>query len=210
MQESPLTSAESLLREAKAGTPDCLGALLQLYGNYLKVLAAGQLDRRLSARIGPSDIVQETLLEAHRDFAAFRGTTRQEFLAWLRKILVNNLSRTAERHLHAAKRDVRREVAIPVLTEALNRSAGRLEAVLADSATSPSSNFDRQENALIVADQLAELPRDYREVLTMRHLQGMSFDEIAECLNRSPGAARMLWLRAVEALRKGLRLRRQL
>ncbi len=195
---------EHLLAQARAGKRECLGQLLQLYSNYLKLLAGTQIDDKLRARCSPSDVVQETFCEAHRDFHQFRGHSMPEFLAWIRRILVNNLSRVVEKHMLAEKRDVRREASFPGIEAALERSTARLESILVDQGASPSSDVQRREDAVILADQLAELPEDYRDVLVLRHLEGLSFSEVAQRMDRSPGAVRMLWLRAIEKLRERL------
>ena len=83
----------SLLGQARKRDTESLGKLLQWYVNYLTILATTQLDRRLRRRMSPSDLVQETMLAAHRDFADFRGTSQPELLGWLRKILINTLHR---------------------------------------------------------------------------------------------------------------------
>ncbi|MHC4403929.1 MAG: sigma-70 family RNA polymerase sigma factor [Planctomycetota bacterium] len=200
-------SSDELLAGARSGKSECLGRLLQRFNNYLNLLAATQIDEKLRARCSPSDVVQETFFEAHRDFEQFRGQTECEFLAWLRRILVNNLSRLVEQHVLAEKRDVRREISLEGIGAALERSTARLEAVLADRAASPSSSAHRREHAVILADQLAELPSDYRQVLVLRHLEGLPFEEVAGRMRRSSGAVRMMWLRAIEKLRERLEAR---
>jgi len=195
-------NAEILLAQALAGSSEFLGRLLHQYRNYLKLLVMSQLERRLQSRVSASDVVQETFLEANRDFSAFRGTTTNEFRAWLRRILVNNLHRTVEQHVLTRKRDVRREVSLEALAHSLERSTVRLEAILADPGASPSADLRLQEMQIVLADRLAELPADYREVILLRHVEGMSFDEVARHMERTSGAARMLWLRAIELLRK--------
>ena len=201
------TKTGQLLEAAKGGQEDSLGRLLQSYSNYLKLSATAQLDWKLRARMSPSDVVQETLFEAHRDFAQFRGASEGEFLAWLRRILINNLARVVERHVLAEKRDVRREVSMEEIGVSLERSTARLVAVLADGGISPSSDAQRHEHAIVLADELADLPTDYREVIVLRHLEGLSFGEVAERMERSSGAVRMLWMRAIAQLR--LRLERR-
>jgi RNA polymerase sigma-70 factor, ECF subfamily len=84
---------ERLLDRARSDAGQSLGQLLELYRNYLKMLALTQMDRQLQVRCSPSDVVQETFLEAHRDFGQFQGQGEGQFLAWLRRILVNNLAR---------------------------------------------------------------------------------------------------------------------
>src|SRR5262245_42042609 len=100
----------ALLSGARRGDLQSLGELLDQYRSYLMVLAATQVDRRWQPRISPSDIVQETMLKAHRHFGQFQGHTEPELRAWLRQILLNSLATFVEQHLLAARRDVRREV----------------------------------------------------------------------------------------------------
>lgn len=198
------TRTDELLTAAQTGSVESLGELLQLYTNYLKLLVLAQLEKNLRVRVSPSDVVQETFFEAHRDFPQFRGQSSAEFIAWLRKILVNNLCRVVEQHVLAEKRDVRREVSLERLATALEQSTARLEAVIPDPGSSPSAGAHRREVELVLADQLAELPADYREVIVLRHIEALPFEEIASRMERSSGAVRMLWLRAVKQLRERL------
>ena len=204
MPAEPSAISMSLLISAKGGSEEALGRLFELYANYLKLLAATQLDGKLRQRVSPSDVVQETFLEATRDFPRFRGASQGELLAWLRKILVNNLAHLVERHVLAGKRDVRREVSLQVIGKSLEQSTMRLEAVLADRQPSPSSNAATHDDAIILADAMAQLPKDYRQVLILRNLEGKPFGEVAEEMERSTGAVRMLWLRAIDQLRSSL------
>jgi RNA polymerase sigma-70 factor (ECF subfamily) len=193
---------DKLFASAKQGSASCLGRLLTLYSNYLKLLIAAQLDDRLRVRVSPSDIVQETFFEAHRDFHQFRGQSTGEFVAWLRKILVNNMLHVVEQHLMAEKRDVRREVSLEQIGKRLEQSTARLESLLAEPGDSPSGHAQRNEQEIMLADALAELPGDYREVILLRHIEGLPFEEVAQRMDRTSGAVRMLWLRALERLRK--------
>jgi RNA polymerase sigma-70 factor, ECF subfamily len=202
MDSETKLNAERLMTQARAGTPECLGRLLQYYCNYLKLLVATHIDEKLQTRCSPSDIVQETYCEAHRDFEKFRGTTEPEFLAWLKAILVNNMAREVEKHLLAAKRDVRREISLDMMGEALERSAARLESILVDQGSSPSANIHRYEHTILLANHLAKLPPDYQKVLIFRHCEGLPFKDIAERMGRTTGAIRMLWLRAIGQIRE--------
>lgn len=193
-----------LLQEAKRGGATQRGKLLSLYSNYLKALAQAQLDRRIRRRVSPSDLVQETLLEAHRDFSDFRGMTNAEFVGWLRRILVHNLIRVTEKHLQTDKRDVRREVYIHRLHQSVEQSNSRFEHVLAGRMESPSSVLDRHERMRLLADAIAELPPEKRQVILLRHIEGLPFAEIAQQMERTSGACRMLWLRAMDQLRASL------
>jgi RNA polymerase sigma-70 factor (ECF subfamily) len=197
-------NTEQLFTSARAGSSSCLGQLLALYANYLKLLVSAQLDQRLRPRVSPSDIVQESFFEAHRDFREFRGTTVGEFVVWLRRIVVNNILRVVEQHVRAEKRDIRREVSLEEIGRRLEKSTVRLETLLAEQAESPSGCAARREDEILLADTLATMPDDYRDVIMLRHIEGLSFDEVALRMDRSAGAVRMLWLRALKKMREAL------
>ncbi|TWU48353.1 sigma-70 family RNA polymerase sigma factor [Rubripirellula reticaptiva] len=190
-----------LLKQARAGNREALGQLLQWYGNYLTILATTQLDRRLRRRLNPSDIVQEAMLAAHKDFEDFRGNSQGELLCWLRTILIHTLHRSFKTHLRVEKRDIRREVSLESVSNRLEQSACNLAALLPGGGPSPSAPMQARERAVFLADQLSKLKPSYREVIVFRVLQGLSFDEIAERMDRKSGAVRMLWLRALESFK---------
>lgn len=191
----------ALLANARAGNREHLGQLLQWYANYLTILASTQLDRRLRRRLNPSDIVQEAMLAAHQDFADFRGESQGEWLCWLRTILIHTLHRSFKKHVKVEKRDVRREVSLNAVCNRLEESAVHLAAMLPATGQSPSASARAHERGVEIANALSKLRPSYREVITLRVLQGLSFDEIAERMDRSSGAVRMLWLRALESFR---------
>jgi RNA polymerase sigma-70 factor (ECF subfamily) len=184
------------LEQARAGCADAQGRLLELYRNYLRLLARTQIDLTLRVRLDGSDLVQETLLEAHRDFRNFAGTTEKELLAWLRRILVRNLADQVKHH-KAQVRNWRRQESLEAL---LDRSSSAAEQALAQGISTPSSQAVAREQAVLLADALARLPADYREVIVLRNLEHLKFDDIAARMARSAGAVRMLWSRALEKL----------
>jgi RNA polymerase sigma-70 factor (ECF subfamily) len=197
-------SAAQLLEVAKRAGPGALGALLELYRNYLRILARSQLTPEVLPRATPSDVVQDTFLEAYRDFVQFRGNTPAEFVAWLRRILVRNIARLVEHHVIAQKRDVRKEVSLDSIARAFEQSSCRLDQVLGAAVPSQSGRAESSERAALVADHLAKLPSQYRDVLVLRHLEELSFDEVAERMGRTAAATRMLWVRAIDRLRQSL------
>jgi RNA polymerase sigma-70 factor (ECF subfamily) len=205
MNDSATLNFQAWLHQAKAGNAEALGRLLSAYMNYLKILAQSQMDDRLKRRVGASDIVQDTLLEAHRDFVQFVGRSPAEFSSWLRRILLNNLKRSIECHLLTAKRDVRRELSMDDLNRTLDLSVARLEAFLADPAQSPGSDVQHHEFLTRLSDCIANLPSEYRDVILLRHVHGLAFKEIADRLDKSSGAVRMMWLRAIDKLRDSSR-----
>ncbi|MEO1616634.1 MAG: sigma-70 family RNA polymerase sigma factor [Planctomycetota bacterium] len=189
--------ADARAEAIRGGDCSSLGELLQLYRHYLQVIASTQLDARLRRRVGTSDLVQETMLFAHRDFKQFRGSSEGELLSWLRSVLGNVLSHAIEKHLYAQKRDLRREVTIDRADPNRNESSAGLSHWLVDRAPSPSEVIEGRECAAQLSEKLNELkPRD-RDVIIYRSLQGMSFDEIANKLGMRTASTRMLWIRAI-------------
>lgn len=205
MMASPIETND-LLHAAKLGDRNQLGRLLHIYNNYLSILANTQLDKRLRARVNPSDVVQETLLAAHRDFSDFRGQSTAEFVAWLRQILVNVLHGVVARHVKASKRDIRREISIDQVARNVDHSAVQLLNLIAADGSSPSLQVQHDERAALLANRLGELNPDYREVILLRNVQGLSFEEVAAKMNRTSGAVRMLWLRAIDQFKSKLDL----
>jgi RNA polymerase sigma-70 factor, ECF subfamily len=196
---------EKLLAEVRRGRKEHLGVLLELYRNYLYLLARTQIDLHVQARASPSDLVQETFLEAYRDFRQFKGTTAAELMGWLRRILVHNLGRLVQKQVQAGKRSTRREVALDQQVHALEESAVRIEEALVSPWSSPSAQAQRRELATVLADQLARLSPDHREVIVLRNLEGLEFAAVARRMGRSSGAVRVLWLRALDQLRQLLK-----
>lgn len=174
---------------------------LQRYREYLLLLARSQFPRRLRAKLDSSDVVQQTLLEAHRDLEQFRGTTDSELAAWLRQILARNLANVA-RDWDRQKRDVNREQA---LEQKLTQSSARLEAWLSDGAISPSQQVMRNEQIVHLASALMCLSEEQRQAIELRYLQGMPIREIAEQMEKSTSAIGGLLHRGLSDLRQRMK-----
>ncbi len=187
---------ELLLEQARAGDPSAQGQLLELYRNYLRLMARSLINQPLRLRLDASDLVQETFLKAHREFPAFLGSTEPELVSWLRQILVRSLADQVKRH-RAKRRDYRREEPMAVL---LDRSSLAIQERLAAPVSSASAHSSRREQAVLLADALEKLPPDYREVFLLRNLERIPFETIAARMDRTPGAVRMLWTRAIRKL----------
>jgi RNA polymerase sigma-70 factor, ECF subfamily len=198
---SPSSSIpDLLLARARAGGEDARGQLLERYCNYLRFMARALISQPLRARLDASDLVQETFLKAYREFAGFLGSTEPELVAWLRQTLVHTLADQVKRH-RAQCRDYRREERLEAL---LDRSSLEIQQRLAASLSSPSSHAMRREQAVLLADALATLPDDYREVFVLRILEHVPVEEIAARMGRSVNAVRKLWTRAMLALERAL------
>jgi RNA polymerase sigma-70 factor (ECF subfamily) len=179
---------------------EAVAAELARFRSYLLVLARARLDPRLRGKLDASDVVQQTLLEAHQALPQLRGKEVGQQAAWLRQILARNLA-NAVRDLGRARRDVRREQS---LQAGLDESSLRLERWLAAEQSSPSQEAERHERALLLADALAALPEAQREAVLLRHWQGCSLAEIAAQLGCTPAAVTGLLYRGLKKLRRHL------
>lgn len=196
------SDSSRLLNRAKAGSEEARGALFEHHRNYLELLACVELGRRLKTKVDPSDIVQETFLEAHRGFDGFRGRSRPEFAAWLRTILGRRIARVVRRYLRNQGRDVRRE---EMLDLALEKSSMALERGLGAVQLSPSGDAAKREQGILLANALAQLPPDYRDAVVLRNFEGLSFSEVGERMGRSVDSVQKLWVRALTRLRSELK-----
>jgi RNA polymerase sigma-70 factor (ECF subfamily) len=174
------------------------GRPLEHFREYLRLLARLQVDPRLRARLDPSDLVQETLLKAHKNQDQFRGRSDAECAAWLRAILANELA-DALRRFDRQRGDRHRS-----LERGLEQSSACLEALLASDRSAPESPALRQERLLELAEALAKLPEDQRAAVELHHLQGLSVPEAARQMGRTPSAVASLLYRGLKSLRASL------
>lgn len=170
---------------------------VEQFRTYLLLLAQAQLGRQLGPKLDASDVVQQTLLDAHRQRQQFRGRTPAEMAAWLRRMLACNLA-DAVRALNRGKRDIARERS---LEEAVEQSSARVEAWLAAEQSSPSEHAERNEELLRLADGVAALSEAQRSAVVLHYWQGLPLAEVARQMGRSPAAVAGLLQRALRTLR---------
>jgi RNA polymerase sigma-70 factor, ECF subfamily len=199
MPESQTSTVRDLLARARTGDAAARDALFQRCRNYLAVVARSQVESWMQAKVDASDIVQQTLLEAHRGFDRFQGGTEGEWLAWLRQILNHNAADFVRQFHGTDKRQARREVPL-----AAPPDASFADSFLhpADQAASPSQQVMQKERDIEVADALTRLPPDYQEVIVLRNLQRLPFEDVAKRMGRSRPATQMLWMRAIRQLQE--------
>jgi RNA polymerase sigma-70 factor (ECF subfamily) len=186
-----------LIEHARHAQPGALDRLLESYRHYLRLLARTGIDVSLRGKADPSDLVQETLLKAHQNFPEFRGGSEAELAAWLRQILVRNLTDLVRRYRRAEARNVAREQSLEQL---LGKSSQALDRFVAN-GSSPSQSAQRRELGVVLADALAKLPADYREVIVLRSLEELEWKDVAAQMKRTQGAVRLLWARALKQLK---------
>jgi RNA polymerase sigma-70 factor (ECF subfamily) len=185
---------EQWIAEGRRGNRSALNQLFGACLPYLRRAARQDLGAALRSRLDASDVVQETLIEAYRDFPQFHGQTEKDLLAWLRQILHNNLASERRRHIATAMRSIRCEVH---LTEtALDQLAD------ADSSARVCRGgwARAEERSEGLERALGQLPEHYRQVLILRNWEELTFSQVGTRLHCSAEAARKLWGRAVEEL----------
>jgi RNA polymerase sigma-70 factor (ECF subfamily) len=193
---------EQLIERAAHGDGAARQQLLIRHRPRLRRMVAIRLDHRLAARLDPSDLVQETLAEAARTMSDYLRQRPLAFYPWLRQIAVQRLADVHRHHLGAQKRAVTREE--PWDWPLPDASAAALAKRLVASGTSPSGHLLRAEQAERVRAALAELASLAREVLVLRHLEGLSIAEVAAALGIGVEAAKKRHVRALEQLRDRL------
>ncbi len=199
MSETADLTPELLLEQARAGDGPALGRLLESYRPYLGVLARVQIGRRLQGKADAEDVVQEAFLGAARDFPQFRGASEGEFRAWLRQILASLLANLVRHYQGTQRRDIRLERQLSV---ELDQSSVALDRGLVAPISSPSQQAARREQGVVLADALARLPPDCRDLLILRHLEGLTFPEVAQRMGKTIDVVKKLWPRALAGLRR--------
>jgi RNA polymerase sigma-70 factor, ECF subfamily len=189
----------SLVSAARQGDADALGRLLEVFRPYLLKVAEQDLPGALRGKCGGSDLVQETLLEAHRDFAGreFRGP--DDIRAWLKSILKHNLADQVRRYIESDKRSVERERPLPS-----EIGTDLLKSGIVDQNPTPGARVVAREEAAAVDAAVDRLPPDEQAVILYRNRDHLGWDEIGLRLDRSGEAARKLWSRAIDRLRREL------
>jgi RNA polymerase sigma-70 factor (ECF subfamily) len=200
LSSSPDT--DELLDLVQKGESGARHQLLQRHQSRLRKMVSVHLDRRIAARVDPSDVVQETLAAADRQLTAYLRDRPLPFYPWLRGIARERLVKLHRRHLSAKKRSAHREE--PGVLDLPEESVLELASKLVASGSAPSKHLLREELRERVQQALAQLRETDREVLVLRYLEQLSTRETAAVLGISEGAVKVRHLRALERLRQHL------
>lgn len=188
------------LTRAREGDEAARNQLFDACRSFVALMARAQLHRRLQTKVDPSDLVQQSLLEAHQCMSHFMGQTPEEWLAWLKQIVRHNAMDADKHYRGAARRDLRVECDL----RSANSSDRRSGWSPIDPGPSPSQMLSHAERELRLAAAMEELSDDYRQVVLLRNIERLPFDQVAMRMDRSRSACQMLWMRAVEQLRNQL------
>ena len=197
--EEEFQQLEQWLAQARSGCRESLGRALNACRRYLLAVAGDEMASELQAKAGISDLVQDTFLEAQRDFPHFVGKSKAELLAWLRQMLLHNVEDFTRKYCETDKRLLDREVSLDDY-----RGLHDPQGSLLDPAPSPSGQAIRKEQEQALQACLARLPDHYRQVIEWVHRDNRSYADIGSCLGISADAARKLHHRAVALLTQQL------
>ncbi len=193
-----------LLTALEAGQAEALAPLLDLYRPYLLATAHARMNSPLKAKAGPSDLVQETLTEAHRAWQGLeeKPQSEEELRVWLRNILLERLKALQRRYYRAKSRSLQRERSLDD-----GKSKQLLDQLVAGYDETPGARFEQDAIAERLEEALNRLPTAYRQVILWHSRDGWKFAQIGARMDRSADAARMLWSRALRLLKKELEMR---
>lgn len=195
MDHSVNAESQQLLHQAADGDQRAIDRLLDLHRERLRTMIDIRLDRRLCARVDPSDVVQETLADAYRRLPEFLQTRPLPFYPWLRQLAWKRIVDLHRQHLNAQGRALTREQ--PLNTDLPDASAVRLANRLIAHGSSPSRRVIRSELRHRVRAVLGHLSSRDQEVLILRYLEQLSTEETAAVLEISPDAVKSRLRRAL-------------
>ncbi len=186
--DSTIDDTSGLIEKARRGDRLAEGAILQGHRQRLRRLIASRLDRRLRARVDPSDVLQEAMTDASRRLPAYLQNPPLPLVAWLSQFVLERLAKVHRQHLLTDKRSVAREQRAPARED------------LVAGGTSPSGRAIRDEECQQVHAAMARLPFGDRKILAMRHIEAPTMAEIASSFGIKEGAAKVRHLRALRRL----------
>jgi RNA polymerase sigma-70 factor (ECF subfamily) len=188
---------EVALDGARQGERKELGILLDVYRSYLMSIASKELSRGVVAKVAPSDIVQETLMQASRSFGGFQGSSEPELRAWLKKILARKVIDTHRHYQDFAMRDVSREV--PFFEAAREKDQWLYRKMNRE------SSGESTEKVGVLSELLGHLSEEQRTAIQLRTFEKLSFEDVGKRMGRTTEAARKIWSRAIQQMSKEFR-----
>jgi len=186
-----------LIALAKEGDASAVNQLWAVYGTRVHWIMRLRMGKELRSKLESMDITQDALLCALGSLESFTYKNEGDFLRWLSVIAENRLRDNLDR-LHADKRDIRREVQ---LGEPRGNTESKINIPpLAIDATTPSVIMSREEELERLEKAIDKLKPEYREVIVLTKVEGLSYKETADKLGKTSEAVRKLIPRAMAAL----------
>ncbi len=199
MEDDEPHSLRGLIEQAQQGDEAALGELLTTHTGRLLESIRAELGNRLRQRLESQDVMQQVYLDALKNIDQFVDQGRGSFFRWLRRIAVNRICDADRKAFKAVKR--RGELRAADVDKAGGCGLDLLEH-LPGSVTGPATKADRSDQLQILRGAFEQLSEDHREVLRLRYLRQLSFEQTAVEMDRSERAVRSLCVRAVLSLRE--------
>ena len=197
MSVETLRRTQQLVALAQEGDPSALDQLCGVYAERVRRIVRFRMGPELRSQLESMDLVQETLIDAVKDLGAFTYSSEGDFLNWLARIVENTIRDNVDR-MHAAKRDVRRQVSLGQV--AAGAGGARADAGLPVATTTPSAVLSLREELDRLERAMDHLRPEYRQVIVLAKIEGLACKEIAEKLNKSRAAVAMSLSRAIVAV----------
>lgn len=188
---------QHLVALAKEGNESALNQLCSVYGERVRRIIRLRLDQKLRPKLDSVDVVQDVLILALGGLKDFTYRNEGDFLRWLSRIAENKLRDILDK-FHADKRDIHKK--IPFRKEGRSTEGGFVGPAEPIGTTTPSVIMRKKEALDRLEKALDELKPEYKEVVVLKRIEGLSHAEIAERLGKNAGAVRMLLARAMAAL----------
>ena len=197
MKDALTNKTQQLVALAKGGDDAALNRLCEVYGERVRWIVRLRMGKELRSKLESMDVVQDVLVAALKDLGDFTYRDDGDFLRWLSRIAENRLRDNVDR-LHARKRDIRREVRPD--KHGSSSGAGSLGVRGPVEVTTPSMVMSRREELNELAKAMDELKPEYKEVIVLTKIEGLSYQEIAGRLGKSDEAVRKLVSRGMSVL----------
>ena len=188
---------QELVIMAKGGDDSALEQLCRVYGERVRRIIRLRMGSEIRPRLDSMDLVQDALLSALGGLEDFTYKNEGDFLRWLARITQNALRDNLDK-LYTDKRDIRKEVRLknykPTTGSGFVGNPGPIEPTTPSVIMSKKEDLDKLEKAI---DQLKP---DYREVIVLSKIDGLSYKEIGDRLGKSIDSVGHLLSRAMVAL----------
>ena len=201
MQDIFSHNTQRLVALAKTGDELALERLCKVYGERIRRIIRLRMSNELRSKLESMDLVQDTFIAALRGLEDFTYRNEGDFLRWLSTIAENRL-RDNLKKFHANKRDIRKEMSLNNNRQSTQDSFVKMTGPV--DSTTPSVIMSRREELDGLEKALDKLKPEYKEVILMTKIEGLSSKELSDRLGKAPGAVRMLLSRAMIALASAL------
>ncbi|MCC7087392.1 MAG: sigma-70 family RNA polymerase sigma factor [Pirellulales bacterium] len=190
---------DGLVIRVRAGDADALGEFLVARRPQLMAFLERRLGAGLRRKIEPDDLFQDVSAEAVRSLGDVDLNERDPF-NWLCQVAERRIIDAHRRFFGSQKRDAGREVSLNA--GGVDTSRGGLINLLVASMTTASQAFSRDQRQMRLLSALDQLPEEHREALKLRYLEGLPSKQIAEKLNKTDGAIRVMLTRSLAKLQQ--------